>query len=165
MLANFTGTLYPSEDLQREGLPAVQEELAKRSIKSDGIRQKLIDLRKCLAPTDLARKLELASEYRQLMRAPRSQDIKKWLFRWERVYSEDVAIDLHEVQEKRSVHDFLNTIESLDAAFTATARALIYRGTSDPTRYDIVEEFRNTTRLSTARQRAETYSAFATFKE
>ena len=32
--------------------------------KSDGMRQKLIDLKKRLASTDQARKLELASEYR-----------------------------------------------------------------------------------------------------
>ena len=42
---------------------------------SDGVRQKLIDLKKHLAPTDEARELELSILYGQLKKAPSSQDI------------------------------------------------------------------------------------------
>ena len=131
---------------------------------SGTIRQKLLDLKKRLAPTDQARKLDITSEYRKLQKSPRAQDTEKWLSRWETTYSDASAINLPEVQEDRSVQDFLNTIESLDASFVSTQRALIYKGVSNPTLYDIVEEFRNSWRLSAARRRLENHSAFPTFK-
>ena len=40
----------------------------------------------------------------------------------------------------------------------------MYRNVKDPTLYDIVEEFRNTRRLTAARQRGENRSTFTTFR-
>ena len=131
---------------------------------SDGVRQKIIDLKKHLAPTDEARELELSTLYSQLKKAPSNQDIDQWLRRWETTYADAVAIKLPEVQEKRPVYDFLGAVQSLDAGFASTQRALIYSKIKNPTLYDIVEEFRNTRRLTVAREKAETHSAFATFK-
>jgi len=86
------------------------------------------------------------------------------LRRWETTYVDAVAIKLPDVQGNRSIYGFLGAVQSLDAGFASTQRALIYSKIKNPTLYDIVEEFRNTRRLTAAREKAETHSAFATYK-
>jgi hypothetical protein len=64
---------------------------------ADTVYQKLMALKKRLAPTDRARTLEVTRRYRELLHGPRAQQQEKWLQQCERTYAEAVKIKLPDV--------------------------------------------------------------------
>jgi hypothetical protein len=132
------------------------------------VYQMLTALKKRIAPTDRARKIELARRYRDIQQGPVNQDPDRWLTDWEKVYTDAVRLRLPEVQEEYPLYDFLNAIRNVDKAWTAGREAIleerIRRNESLPTVYDIIEDYRNHQRISQATSRASLpYATFATF--
>jgi hypothetical protein len=134
------------------------------------VYQMLTALKKRVAPTDRARKMELARKYRDLQRGAVNQQPDRWLLDWEKTYADAERLKLPEVQEERPLYDFLNAIRSIDTAFTAGREAVIEerirKGEGLPSVYDMIEEYRNHQRISQATSNAFSYShsAFATFQ-
>jgi hypothetical protein len=133
------------------------------------VYQMLTALKKRIAPTDRARKIELARRYRDIQQGPVNQDPDRWLTDWEKVYTDAVRLRLPEVQEEYPLYDFLNAIRNVDKAWTAGREAIleerIRRNESLPTIYDIIEDYRNHQRISQATSRASpSYATFATFR-
>jgi hypothetical protein len=60
-------------------------------------REMLVELKKRLQPTDLLRELELSRKYGGLKKSPKNQDIKEWLYTWEKIYYECHKINLPNV--------------------------------------------------------------------
>ena len=73
-----------------------------------------------IAPTDKARELEAARQYRELLTVPKSENTDIWLQRWEKVYTEAKKLNLSDVQKDRPLYDFLRAIKSIDSAFSST---------------------------------------------
>ena len=79
--------------------------------------QKLLALRKRLAPTNRARTLEVTRKYRGLLRGPKGQQQERWLQQFERTYAEAVEFELPKVLKDGAVEDFLDALRSTDMAF------------------------------------------------
>ncbi|ERF70711.1 hypothetical protein EPUS_09493 [Endocarpon pusillum Z07020] len=133
------------------------------------VYQMLTALKKRLAPTDRAREMDVIRRYRDLQRAPKYQQIDKWLLQWERVYTEAEQLSLPDVQKERPLYDFLNALRPVDTAFVAgreaTVEERIRRGEDLPTVLDMLENYRNHVRISKAfSNKGSSYTAFATFQ-
>ena len=74
------------------------------------VHSMLIELKRRLAPTDRARKLELTQRYQKLKAFNKRQDIEKWLREWETVYTEAVKLKLSEISEEKPQFDFTSAI-------------------------------------------------------
>ena len=81
-------------------------------------------LKKRLAPSNTAQKYEVFYAYWKMCKGPGNQNIKTWLDKWDRVYTEALDINLPEVKGDRPMEDFLMTVESKDPHFTLTVTAL-----------------------------------------
>jgi hypothetical protein len=131
---------------------------------------KLKALKRRLAPTDRARELELIHQYNELKKPPTSHGIDKWLQQWEKIYTDALAIKLPDVQKDRPLYDFLQAIKGLDASFSAASLTRIMTGEAIPTLYDLIKQFRNIRRISSASDKAyspshsPSHSAFPTFQ-
>jgi hypothetical protein len=137
--------------------------------------QKLLALKKRLAPTDRIRELEIVRRYKDLLRAPKHQQLDHWLLDWEKVYAEAVRLDISDVQGHRCLYDFLNALRTVDVAFVAGREAIlnyeVQQGKTPSFILDLLEEFRNHLRTVKAlsNQAGHTgkeanHSAFATFQ-
>lgn len=130
--------------------------------------QMLTALKLRIAPTDRARELEAARQYRELQTAPNRQNTEVWLQSWEKMYTEAKKLDLPDVQKDRAIHDFLRAIKSIDSAFANTHEILIDEKISEnqpiPTIFDLISRFRNHLRLDreTTQLPTHDHSAFAT---
>lgn len=82
-----------------------------------------------VALTHDARKVDLATQYFKMRRAPKSQNIEKWLHEWERVYKDCRKVNLPEVDGDRSVKDFVYAVESVSSSGQNT-RGTTYRSLS-----------------------------------
>ena len=131
--------------------------------------QMLTALKLRIAPTDRARELEAARQYRELQTAPNLQNTDVWLQRWEKMYTEAKKLDLPDVQKDRAIYDFLRTIKSIDSAFASTHEILIDEKINEnqpiPTIFDLISKFRNHLRLDREATKRFTHdhAAFATF--
>jgi hypothetical protein len=74
-------------------------------------------LKKRLAPTDRARRLELAREYQALKKAPRAQSLDSWLQLWETIFAEAEKLQLAEIQDNKALYDFILAIKGVDTAY------------------------------------------------
>ncbi len=126
-------------------------------------------LKKRLAPTDRARRLELSRELQALKKAPRAQALDKWLLQWETIYAEAEDLNLADIQDHKALYDFIFAIKSVDSAYASAYQVYVDTKLEDedaeesiPTLYDAVERFRNNLRLNRASTKTYTHSAFAT---
>ena len=87
-----------------------------------------LSVKHAVAPTDDARKVDLATQYFK-MRASKSQNIEKWLHEWERVYKDCRKVNLPEVDGDRPVKDFVYAVESVSSSGQNT-RGTNYRSLS-----------------------------------
>ena len=71
-----------------------------------------MSLKKAVAPTDDAWKVDLATQYLKIKKALKSQNIEKWLREWEKVYNDCKKVKLPKVDGDRSVKDFVYAVES-----------------------------------------------------
>ena len=129
----------------------------------------LIALKQRLVPTDEARELELAKQYKALKKPPRAQNLDNWLQQWEKTYSQCVELKLPEVDKDRPLYDFLNTISSVSPEFTGywihDLQAKRKSGQKSVTFFELIEYFRESHRLSMAQKGRASSGAFtATFQ-
>ena len=127
--------------------------------------QKLRVLKQRFAPSDRARELQVAAEYRLLLRAPKYQDTDKWLLNWERIYQEALSIDLPEVQKDRPSYDFLNAVKTLDAGFASTNLNTLLQGINPTSLLQLIDRFRDWRRITTSESKSASHSAFITQNE
>ncbi|KAK9234836.1 hypothetical protein V1525DRAFT_31080 [Lipomyces kononenkoae] len=105
-------------------------------------------LRKRIAPTDMARKLEAKTRYRQALRSPKSSQVDTWVEAWERAYTTAKKQNIPEVQDNEEVvYEFVKAISSIVPDFAGYWRQKLERlqrkGGQIPDGYDIAEYFRN----------------------
>ena len=109
----------------------------------------LVALKKRVAPTDCARKLELRNQYKKLQRSPKSQNIDTWLQQWEMTFTDCKDLGIPEVADNQLVFDFLEAILTVSPEFSNVwtvnlqTTATIGIGPAIPTLYKIVEVYRN----------------------
>jgi hypothetical protein len=131
--------------------------------------QMLTALKKRIAPTDRARKLDLARHYQDLGKAPRAQEQDKWLQSWEKIYTDAKLLELPEVLGEKSLYDFLLAIKGSDPSFADIQKMLledkIKENRALPTVYDLIESYRNHIRVSRATTKASSHTVFATFQD
>ncbi|KAK9492619.1 hypothetical protein V1508DRAFT_397833 [Lipomyces doorenjongii] len=77
----------------------------------------LLALKQRVAPSDRARKLELINHYKALKQAPCAQEVEVWLQQWEEVYEKCKQLNLPDVDEDRSLHDFLHAVATISPDF------------------------------------------------
>lgn len=125
-------------------------------------------LKKRLAPTDRAKRLELARAYQALKKAPKAQSLDSWLLLWETTYARAEELNLAEIQDHKALYDFLQATKSVDAAWASAYMVQVDMAletdTNIPTLYDVVERFRNVLRLDRATSKAPSHTAFATLQ-
>ena len=83
------------------------------TFKCDTTYDVMVSLKQRVAPSDHARKLQLAAQYARLKKAPRNQNFEVWLQEWERLYTECKELKLPEVDGSRSVTDFAYAVKSI----------------------------------------------------
>jgi hypothetical protein len=125
----------------------------------------LVNLKNRVSPTDQARKIELVNRYQRMKMTPKAQNIDAWLQEWEKVYTNCKALNLPDVDEDRSLFDFLHAISNVAPEFTTAWKIEIQKsqaqGEELPSLYKMVEYFRNDRRLFNAlNQEGATHSAF-----
>jgi hypothetical protein len=74
-------------------------------------------LKKRLAPTDRARRLQLAQAYHALKKAPRAQGTEHWLQQWETTYAEAEKLNLAEIQDHKALYDCIQASKAIDPAY------------------------------------------------
>jgi hypothetical protein len=138
---------------------------------ADTVYQKLVALKKRLAPTDRARTLEVTRRYREMLRGPKAQQHEKWLQQYERTYAEAVKIKLPDVQDDRPLYDFLDALRSTDMAYVSGREAVLAdrmeRNDTPPSVKDLLENYRNHLRTARARisaSKGSSHTAFATLQ-
>ena len=114
---------------------------------STTVHAMLVELKRRLAPTDRARKLEITQRYQGLKMFNKRQDIEKWLREWETVYTEAVKLKLPEVSDEKPLFDFTGAIQAIDTSYAATQEYilndLLDKSKELPTLQELIEKFRN----------------------
>ena len=135
------------------------------------VYQMLVALKKRIAPTDRARKMELVRKYREIQRGPVNQQIDHWILEWEKICTDAEQLNIAEVQEERPLYDFLNAIRYVDAGFVTGREGVIEerirKNEGLPTVHDMIEEYRNHLRILQVGKKSSyssTHTAFATFQ-
>ena len=125
----------------------------------------LISLKKAIAPTDDARKVDLATQYLKMKKAPKSQNIEKWLREWEKVYNDCKKVKLPKVDGDRPVKDFVYAVESVSSGWSEywknELQNLERKKESLPTLRVIIEVYRNHRRLDSAQKARNQDGSFA----
>ena len=130
------------------------------------VYEMLVALKKRLAPTDFARKQELARKYNKLKKYTKRDDIEKWLKDWETTFTDATKLRIPEVADDRSLFDFAHAISSIDSGYASTQEFFINQKARNkeklPELYELVEDFRNHYRRTEALKPSGSHSAFAT---
>ena len=80
----------------------------------------LVALKKRLAPTDYARKLDLARKYNKLKTYSKREDVEKWLKDWETIFTNGKKLSILEVVDECSLFDFTYAISIIDSRYATT---------------------------------------------
>ena len=70
-------------------------------------------LKQKVAPTNKAQKMQLVTQYTKLKKAPKNQNFKIWLQKWEKMYTEYVEQKLPEIKSNQLVRDFMYAVKSV----------------------------------------------------
>lgn len=133
--------------------------------------QVLADLRKRLAPTDRARELTVVARYNCVKQPYKSnQDIYEWLNEWELIYTEAKTLNLPDVDRNRAAFDFSTALMNHSSSWaTSTLLEITKKLKNQPEEtidvYDLIEDFRNYTRLTHASTTSTSSTSFATYKD
>jgi hypothetical protein len=113
----------------------------------DSVYQILSALKKRIAPTDRARELEVTRQYRDLQKAPKNQQIKKWIEQWEKIHADAENLDLLDIKNGRPLYDFLNAVRTISPGFADTKIGIINKRLAEnkelPSLYNILKQYRN----------------------
>jgi len=131
------------------------------------VYQMLVALKKRLAPTDYARKLEVVHKYNKLKTFSKRENIEKWLKDWETTYADGKGLDILEVLGERSLMDFTTAISAIDLGYALSQEYFLNRTIKKkeelPELYELIEDFRNHQRKNDAlKSSSSSHSAFAT---
>jgi len=130
------------------------------------VYQMLVALKKRLAPTDYARKLEITKKYLNTKTFSKTEEVETWLKRWETIYTDGKKLDIPEVSGERPLFDFTHAISAIDSGYSSTQEYFLNQKikSSDrlPELYDLIEDFRNHYRRTEALKPIASHSAFAT---
>jgi hypothetical protein len=130
------------------------------------VYQILVALKKRLAPTDYARKLDLARKYNNLKTYSKENDLETWLKDWETTYIDGKKLKIPEVADERSLFDFTHAVSAIDSGYASTQEYFINQKIKNseklPDLYDLIEDFRNHYRRTEALQMSASHSAFST---
>ena len=102
-------------------------------------------LKKCLAPMDEARILEVEQKYQRLKRYNKWEKVEKWLKDWEITYEDAKELQLPEVTGNCLQIDFTRAISAINSNYALTEDYIlnekIQKGEALPDLYDLVERF------------------------
>ena len=131
------------------------------------VYQMLVALKKRLAPTDYARKLEVVHKYNKLKTFSKQENVEKWLKDWETTYADGKELDIHDVSGERSLMDFTTAISAIDPGYGSSQEYFLNRTIKKnedlPELYELIEDFRNHQRKTEAlKSSTSPHSAFAT---
>jgi hypothetical protein len=133
------------------------------------VYQMLVALKKRLAPTDYARKLEVVHKYNKLKTFSKRENVEKWLKDWETTYADGKELDIPEVSGERPLMDFTTAISAIDPGYGSSQEYFLNRTIKKnedlPELYELIEDFRNHQRKTEALQMSESHSAFSTTSE
>jgi hypothetical protein len=126
-------------------------------------------LKKRLALTDRARRLQLVQEYNALKKAPRAQGTEHWLQQWETTYAEAEKLNLAEIQDHKALYDFIQASKAIDPTYANAYQVYVDTKLEDdvnnvPTLYNAVEQFCNNICTNRAASKPNTYTPFATLQ-
>ena len=127
----------------------------------------LAALKRRLAPSDDARKLELEQRYARIKQGPGNQDLEKWLDEWSIVVEKANTAKIAEVSENRPVRDFLLAIRNKYSSWTDSQLSTVNKKTVNDLP-EIVESFRQfirITQLNSNGNKSGSHSAFAVDQE
>src|ERR1700722_14303980 len=126
----------------------------------------LVALKKRLAPTDYARKLELAQKYNKLKTYLKREDVKKWLKDWEITFTNGKKLKIPEVADEQPLFDFTHAISAIDSRYASTQEYFINQkaknGETLLELYNLVEDFCNYYQRTEALKPSSSHSGFAT---
>ena len=126
----------------------------------------LVALKKRLALTDYARKLDLARKYNKLKNYSKKDDLEKWLKDQETTFVDGKKLKILEVVDERSLFDFTHAVSAIDSGYASTQEYFINQKVKNGDQllelYDLVEDFRNHYRRTEALKPSSSHSAFAT---
>ena len=107
----------------------------------------LQELKKRLAPTDYARKMDTVLQYNKLKTFSKQENIGKWLKEWEVTFTDAVTLKIPEVEGERPLFNFTHVITVIDAGFASTQEYFINqkinKGEALPDIYSLIEDFHN----------------------
>ena len=107
----------------------------------------LVALKKQLAPTNYARKLELAQKYNKLKTYSKREDVKKWLKDWEITFTNGKKLKIPEVADEQPLFDFTHAISAIDSRYASTQEYFINQkaknGETLLELYNLVKDFCN----------------------
>jgi hypothetical protein len=130
------------------------------------VYQMLVALKKRLAPTDYAQKLDVVQKYNKLKTYSKEEDVEKWLKDWETIYTDGKKLNIPEVADERSLFDFTHAVSVVDSGYSSTQEYFINQKIKNsetlPELYDLVEDFRNHYRRTEALNTSASHSAFST---
>ena len=128
----------------------------------------LVALKKRLAPTDYARKLEVVRKYNKLKTYSKREPVEKWLRNWETTYADGKELQIPEVANERSLIDFTTAISAIDSGYASSQDYFltqkIKKNEDLPEFYELVEDFRNHQRKVNASKSSSSHSAFASLR-
>lgn len=160
--------LYERQDAALFTLKTFIQETISRTFlsytfKKESTYDVLVALRKRVAPTDRARKLELSQKYEELKEAPGSQEIEAWLQAWEQTYTKCKEQKLPVVAGDLPLYDFLHAVSKVALNFATVWTVNLERMEADkeslPDLFRIVSLFRDHQRLANARKNEAAQSA------
>jgi len=80
----------------------------------------LIALKKRLALTDYARKLEVIRKYNKLKTYSKRETLEKWLRNWETTYADGTELKIPKVVNERLLIDFTTAILAIDLGYASS---------------------------------------------
>jgi hypothetical protein len=130
------------------------------------VYQMLVALKKRLAPTDRARKLDLIRQYSKIKTFRKNEPVDQWLQTWEKTYKEMATLHLPDISDDRALFDFTQALSQLDSTYASTQEFFlnqkIKNGESLPEIYDLIEDYRNHLRIHGDTEPTSSHSAFST---
>ena len=93
------------------------------------------------------RRLKIEIKYWDLCRGPNNQNIDKWLNSWQLIYFESKKLHVAEMQNNRSIKNFIFSLIKKNEAWTNAHVRLINEKKKNNKLYEIIKEFRIYNRL------------------
>src|SRR5438045_6079157 len=107
------------------------------------VYQMLKALKKCLAPMDEARILEVEQKYQRLKRYNKWEKVEKWLKDWEITYTDAKELQLPEVTGNRPQINFTGAISAIDSNYALMQDYIwnekVQKGEALPDLYNLAE--------------------------